>query len=151
MKRFRFPLDSVLRWREMHVEQEEAKLQKLFLEEQELAREIGRIRAEAAQAEQHLRASREIASAELRTLAAFRLYVEERLKTLAVSGAELKKKIDDQRRRVLEAERQFQLMQKLRGRRLAEWQYEFGRENDAFADEAYLARWIAKQRLDGGA
>ena len=151
MKRFRFPLDAVLRWRESALEQEESKLQSLFAEERRILGAIEKTRAEGIEAEQSIRAQREMVSTDLRSFAAFRLHLEQRLKTLAQRRADQMALIEQQRRAVLEAERRFQLMVKLRNRRLAEWQYEIGRENEAFAQEAFLGRWSARKRLAAGA
>ena len=83
MKRFHFPLDAVLRWRESAVEQEEQKLQGLLAEQQRILRNIEQARAEGVAAEQSIRQQREMVSTDLRSLAAFRLHLEQRLKTLA--------------------------------------------------------------------
>ena len=151
MKRFRFPLDSVLRWREMTLEQEEAKLQRLFIEEQRITLAIDRTHAEGAAAEQAIREQREMVSTDLRSLAAFRLHVEERRKALTQRKAQQAALIEQQRRAVLEAERRFQLLVKLKDRRASEWQYEAGRETETFAQEAFLGRWNVRKRLAANA
>lgn len=146
MKRFHFPLETVLRWRETAVEQEEVKLQRLFTERQRIIRTIEETRASGVAAEQSIRGRGEIVSTDLRSLAAFRLHIEERLRTLAQRLSDLAPLIEQQRRAVLEAERRFRLMVKLRERRQAEWRYEADRENEAFSQEAFLGRWSARGR-----
>jgi len=146
MKRFRFPLDSVLRWRETILEQEEAKLRRLFLEEQRIALAIDQTHAEGVAAERAIRERREMVSTDLRSLAAFRLHLEEKRKTLTQRKAQQAALIEQQRRAVLEAERRFQLLVKLKDRRASEWQYEAGRETEAFAQEAFLGRWSVGRR-----
>jgi flagellar export protein FliJ len=147
MKRFRFPLDTVLRWRETTLEQEEAKLQRLFLEQQRIALAIEQTRADGVAAEQAIRERREMVSTDLRSLAAFRLHLEDRRKTLTQRKAEQAALIEQQRQAVLEAERRFQLLVKLRDRRASEWQYEAGRETEALAQESFLGRWNVRKRL----
>ena len=147
MKRFHFPLDSVLRWRETAVEQEESKLQSLLAEDQRILRSIEQARMDGVAAEESIRAQREMVSTDLRSLAAFRLHLEQRLKTLAQRRADQTALIEQQRRAVLEAQRRFQLMVKLRDRRLTEWQYEAARENETFSQEAFLGRWSARKRV----
>ena len=151
MKRFHFPLDSVLRWRETTLDQEESKLRRLFLEERRIALAIAQTHAEGAAAEQAIREQCEMVSTDLQSLAAFRLHVEERRKTLTERKAQHAVLIEQQRRAVLEAERRFQLLVKLKGRRAAEWQYEAGRETETFAQEAFLGRWSARKRLAANA
>jgi flagellar biosynthesis chaperone FliJ len=147
MKQFRFPLDSVLHWREMTVEQEEAKLRGLLLEDQRIALAIEQTWAEGAAAERAIREQREIMSTDLRSLGAFRLRLEEKRRTLHQQKAQQAALIDQQRRAVLEAQRRFQLLVKLRARRESEWQYEAGRETETFSQEAFLGRWSARKRL----
>jgi flagellar export protein FliJ len=151
MKRFRFPLDSVLRWRETILEQEEAKLQRLFLEEQRIALAIDETRAEGVAAEQAIRGQREMVSTDLRSLAAFRQHLEERRKTLMQRKQQQAALIEQQRHAVLEAERRFQLLVKLKERRASEWQYEAGRETETLAQEAFLGRWNVRKRLAANA
>jgi flagellar biosynthesis chaperone FliJ len=146
MKQFRFPLDSVLRWRQMTLEQEQAKLQRLFIEEQRIALAIDHTRAQGAAAEQAIREQGVMVSTDLQSLAAFRLSVEEKRRTLLERKARQAALVEKQRQVVLEAERQFQLLVKLRERRMSEWQYEAGRETETFAQEAFLSRWNARKR-----
>jgi flagellar export protein FliJ len=147
MRKFHFPLDSVLRWRETAVSQEEAKLRRLFREDQRIALAIEQTRAEGAAAEQDIRRQREMVSTDLRSLAAFRLRVEENLDRLAQRRTQQAALIEKQRQALLEAERQFQLLVKLKERRHAEWTYEAGRETENFAQESFLGRWSAGKRL----
>ena len=151
MTRFRFPLDSVLRWRETILEKEEATLQRLFLEDQRFALAIEQTRAEGAAAEQAIRERREMVSTDLQSLAAFRLHLEEKRKTLIQRKAQHAALIEQQRQAVLEAERRFQLLVKLKDRRASEWQYESGRETETFAQEAFLGRWNVRKRLTANA
>jgi hypothetical protein len=151
MKQFRFPLDSVLRWREMTLEQEQAKLQQLFLEEQRIIAAIDKTRAQGIAAEDSIRGQQVMVSTDFRSLATFRLHMEEKLKTLAQRKAQQAALIGQQRQVVLEAERKFQLLVKLKDRRISEWQYDAGRETEEFAQEAFLSRWNVRKRLTANA
>ncbi|HTP87648.1 MAG TPA: hypothetical protein VMJ34_11885 [Bryobacteraceae bacterium] len=150
MKRFHFPLDSVLRWRETILEQEEEKLQRLFLEDRRIAAAIEQTHSEGVAAEQSVREKREIVSTDLRSLASYRLFLEQTRQNLTHRRARHATLIEQQRQAVLEAERRYQLLLKLKGRRLSEWQYEAGRETETFAQEAFLGRWTARKRLPDG-
>lgn len=151
MKQFRFPLDSVLRWREMTLEQEQAKLQRLFVEEQRIVAAIEQTRAQGIAAEQAIRDLHSIMATDLRSLASFRLHLEEKRRTLIERKAQHAALIGQQRQVVLEAERRFQLLVKLKDRRVSEWQYEAGRETETFAQEAFLSRWNVRNRLEANA
>jgi hypothetical protein len=131
----------------MTLEQEEAKLQRLFLEEQRIVLAIDQTHAEGVAAEQAIREQREMTSTDLRSLAAFRLHLEEERKTLTQRKAQQAALIKQQRQAVLEAERRFRLLVKLKDRRVSEWQYEAGRETETFAQEAFLGRWNVRKRL----
>ncbi len=151
MKRFHFPLDSVLRFREMTLEQQEAKLRRLFVEEQRIGLAIEQTYADGDAAEQAIRAQREMASTDLQSLAAFRVHLEGKRKTLLQQKARQAALIERQRQAVLEAEQRYQLLVKLKERRAAEWQYEAARETEAFAQEAFLGRWNVNRRLAANA
>lgn len=145
MTKFTFRLDSVLHWRQTILEQEEAKLQRLFLEDQRLALAIEQTRTEGIAAEQNIREQRVMVSTDLRSLAAYRLHLETTRKTLTQRRAHHAQAIEKQRQIVLEAERRFQLLAKLKDRRASEWQYESRRETETFAQEAFLGRWSARR------
>jgi len=147
MKRFHFPLDNVLRWRQTSLEQEQEKLQRLFVEDQRIGVAIEKTRTDAVTAEQGIREQREMVSTDLQSLAAFRVHLEQKRQGLTRRRAQHALVIEKQRQAVLEAERRFQLLVKLRDRRVSEWQYEAGRETETFAQEAFLGRWTARKRL----
>ena len=145
MTRFHFPLDNVLRWRETIVDQEEAKLRRLFSEDQRIAAAIERNRADGIAAEEAIRRQTVMVSTDLQSLGTLRLHVEENHRKLTERRAQHALLIEKQRVAVLEAERRFQLLVKLKQRRASEWQYEERRETEAFAQESFLGRWNAKR------
>ena len=53
-------------------------------------------------------------------------------------------RIGRQRERVVQAERAWKLLDRIRERDLEEWTYEMNREQEATAGELYLASWRRK-------
>jgi len=51
---------------------------------------------------------------------------------------------EQQRQKVVEARRQAELLEKLKGRALAEWQAASGREEETLASELYLANHVRR-------
>jgi flagellar export protein FliJ len=151
MKQFRFPLDTVLRWRETILEQEEAKLQRLFEEQKRIGLAIEQTKADGVAAERAIREQRVMVSTDLRSLAAFRQHLEERRNALIEQKTRQAALIEQQRQVMLEAERRFELLVKLKDRRASEWRYEAGRETEAFAQESFLGRWNVRKRLAANA
>ena len=62
--------------------------------------------------------------------------------------SECDRKIEQQRERLLQARRDFRLLEKLRQVRRAEWEAAVDRDFEALAAESYLARWTVRPRPD---
>lgn len=88
-----------------------------------------------------------IDSADLAALETYRQWVDRRQIELEGEAARLEAAIAAQRRTLLEASREFRLLEKLRERRFAEWKRLAETEFEAEAGELYLAKW---QRRDSG-
>ncbi|MCS6954406.1 MAG: flagellar FliJ family protein [Bryobacterales bacterium] len=141
MKRFRFRLESVLRWRQTLEGIEQEKLRNLNAR----LHDLERARAEIEQLRRRLPgevARRSgVSGAELAALDAYlrRLgAIEEELRQQRV---QLHKQVEAQQQAVLEARRKVRLLERLKARRLADWQAELARETERVAADNYLARW----------
>jgi predicted transcriptional regulator len=66
----------------------------------------------------------------------------QRLRKLDELRKELAKGLQEQQRQLVEAERKVKLLEKLRTKRLDEWENEMLKEQETFAADAYLARWV---------
>ena len=141
MKRFSFPLDRIMHFREAQVATEK---QKLMLLNQQLARiteTINQLRASRTTAEETLAFSDRIRGLDLNVLSAYRAAVGQREQALLRTWAEIESRIIEQRRQVVQIRRQHRLLEKLRARRLSEWVGEANRETEQLTAECFLSGW----------
>jgi len=145
MKAFRFPLDRALHLRRLQLELEQAKLQQLARDRDQLDLRATAIRSDAARTRAASTSQPQISSIELAALPGYQTGVRNRLSKLDGQKRDILKRIEDQRRVTLEAERKVKLLEQLREKRYADWSALMNREQEAFAAEAYLARWSPNQ------
>ncbi len=138
MKKFEFPLDSALRWRKTIADLRKAE-----------AMNSARAVAAAEATVQRLEAARIEAGRQLATqsdgagLAAFSGYLERsRREILKAQSIVVRARaaLEAARKRLIEADRDARLIEKLKERRLAEWRAEADREIEQFAAESFLNR-----------
>jgi len=145
MKRFEFTLERVRQWRQTQVDIELARLEGLF-------RQLSRLRDGAAQLAQAVRAAEQEIESEaeqgrvidplaLAGLDDYRLYAKREQAVLARQEEELSRQIAAQRNRVIDARRDYRLLEKLRARARAAWERGNDKEIEALAGELYLAKW----------
>ena len=144
MKRFEFRLQKVLEWREKQLELEDARYKQHIAGIASLDRARAGIEAEGQQAEMALRSARAVTGQELSALAGFRQHVKARAIEIAAQRAEAQKRLEAQQRVMLEARRRCRLLERLKERRLSEWQAACDRELDELASESFLARWAVR-------
>ena len=145
MKTFHFPLQKALEWRRVELELEEARFKQQSVELTELDRRRAEIEASGIRAEIQVREWSPVAGSDLSALGAYRLRVKSEEATLARRSEECARKLAEQRKQVLEARRRCRLLERLKDRRLAEWNAARDHEIEEVAAESYLVRW---QRLE---
>jgi hypothetical protein len=141
MKPFRFALERVLGWRQSQLELEETRLRQQAAALAGLDRQRAELEALGVRAEVQVRNWSDVAGRDLAALGGFRLYVKARETELEARRAESRQKLAAQQAAAQEARRRFRLLERLKERRLAEWQREADKDLEAVAAEAYLARW----------
>ncbi|PWU01833.1 MAG: hypothetical protein C5B51_22195 [Terriglobia bacterium] len=144
---FRFRLERVLEWRRKELELEEARFQQRVAAVSLLDRERAELEARGIRAELQVRNWTPLEGKDLAALAEFRLYTIRRERAIAIQRAEQQKALDVQRERMLAARRRVRLLERLRERRLAEWQDASERELAELAAESHLAG-IARRSAD---
>ncbi|MFO0503670.1 MAG: hypothetical protein ACK527_15875 [Acidobacteriota bacterium] len=142
MKRYQFTLDGVLRLRIQQTESAEAELAALYreLENLQAQKEALRNELERSQAEV-LHSGGPLTGEDLVRLEGYRRWVTSQQRRQAQSTADCISRIQEQNRRVLDAKRNQQLLEKLRDRGRQRWESEAAREEQALAEEAYLSQW----------
>jgi flagellar protein FliJ len=146
MKKFYFSLENVKQIRQRQADIEEAALSRLLLERAALEAEQRRIQEEQAAAERRVIEASALDAGELQALEFFRHYSTQQKRLLEARKAAQDACIEQQRARVLEARRNFRLLEKLREKRFAEWEKDFSLELENLASEAYLAQWEPRRR-----
>lgn len=141
MKRFHFPLDRVRRWRLEQLNLEELKLQKVRTERELLAHAKRQVREGLANSRGDLMAQPALTGLELDNLDSYAIHVRERVRFIEKLEQEAEAKVVEQRNRVIEARRQFELLDSLRMKAIAQWRAASDREQEALAAELYLSKF----------
>ena len=149
MKRFDFPLERVRQWRETQVDLEHTRLRRLFEEMRQLKLAAARLLSLVAEAEQVIEkaacAKQAVEARQLANLDNYRLYVKREEQLLAAQQEELRNRIAEQRERLVNARRNFRLLEKLKERRFQEWERDYNREAENLASDLHLAKWNRRQ------
>ena len=144
MHRFQFRLGSVLGWRAVELELEEGRLELLFTERRRRDAEALALEVRSRESAQLITA-RTLDGQQLAALSYHRHYLEREGARMAAQRADCAKRIAAQQQRVVEAERKVRLLERLKERRLAEWNLEFNREMEALASETFLSKWAREK------
>ena len=139
MKRFEFTLDKVRHWRLGQADVEELKLQKLHLDLRAVDVEREQIEAERADAER-IRMLPGVNAQDLANLDTFRQYIRTGILANVKKRSQCQAEVEEQRQKLIEARRQFELLDKLKQKSLAEWQTAQDKEQEELAGELYLAK-----------
>ena len=150
MHRFRFRLDRVLDWRRKQCEVEENRLAACLAAVQETERKIEALRAERASIDRELLNRPAIPAADFLNLGRYRLRAGKEEADLGEERRQRMQAAADQRLRVQQAQQRVRLLEKMRDRRLAEYDIDVARELEEAAAEAYLARWSQARRAEAG-
>ena len=137
MKNFVFRLESALRWRSTQLQLERAKLQSLQAEEHRLQQSLEALAEERREAAACL-TQPQLQALDLRSLSSYLVGAEVRASVLQEQIRKRTVLIQQQRERVILAERNLRLLEKLREKRHLEWKHELDREIASDADEAWL-------------
>ncbi len=140
MKRFNFPLDRVRRWRLEQLNVEELKLQQLRAELEGLAASRRLIQDELTQTQRQVLGQAYMQASELETLDSHRVHIRGRVRELENRERERGVKLIGQRTKVIEARRQYELLEQLRKKSLGAWKTAADKEQEDLAAELFLAR-----------
>jgi len=141
VRAFEFPLRRALEWRRTQLELEENKLRQLAATLEEMALAAVKLDLVKSRAEQTVREASTVEAGDLWALAAYRQRLIAERQALDARRKACEQQCAAQRQRVLEAQRQCRLLEKLAERRRAAWLREADRELENLASESYLAGW----------
>jgi hypothetical protein len=139
MTPFRFRLEKIFAWRRMQLELEEIKFRQVSAAVIELDRAGAALETEARGTEFQVRDRNPLAGSDLAALDGFRQHAENEKKKIAARRAEALKKLEPQKLIMLEARRRCQLLERLKKRRLEEWEAALARELEDLAADSHLA------------
>ena len=139
MQKFRFHLDSVLRLRSARLAAERDKLGQALAEIARIERAISALAAERAAAIEFVKNEPGTGSAELRALSAYLLAYQSRVAELQKSLEVASLRAEEQRRRVVAADRDERLLIKLKAKQRAAWQAAADHELEILAQESWNA------------
>jgi hypothetical protein len=141
MNSFRFPLQKALDWRRTQLELEEARYKQQSAELAALDRLRADIEASGIRVEVEVRAWDKLGGSDLAALDHFRLRLKKERVRIADQRIAAARKVTEQQEKMMEARRRCRLLERLRDRRLTEWQSANDKELESLATESYLARW----------
>lgn len=140
MQRFKFPLQSVLEYRQLQLDLERARINELLGALTSLEDERERLRAHLAAEEQSTKYQGAVEPLELLALDAFARSAANQQDRIGRRRRELMATLDQQKQKVVEAQRNYDLLEKLHDRRRSSWRHAESKELDDLASDAFLAR-----------
>src|SRR5260370_40469320 len=146
MKRFNFPLDRVRHWRLEQLNVEELKLSQLRTELEGLAASKRLIRDELTQTQRQVLGQPSMQASELESLDTYRAHIRGRVRELENREWERGVKLIEQIAKVIEARRQFELLEQLRKKSFGAWKTAADKEQEDFAAELFLGRYRARRK-----
>lgn len=141
MKRFAFTLEAALEWRKHRMEAEQARLQSLEAERLAVIEAMRQVDQSWEQAQQQLLAAKMVDAFELTAIEGFHKASDAQRLRLRREQDRLERAVREQQGRLVEASRQYRLLEKLRQRRREEWQRAVDKQLEDEAGELYLAQW----------
>lgn len=142
MKEFRFRLEKVLGWRHLQMRAEEEKLVALQQQVEVLTRRANALAAAELNSKLGVLKAPSVQGSDLHALTAFQNRVKKERAMLAAERGQCERRIALQRTRLLKAQRDYRVLEKLRERRKDAWIYSNNRELENAAADAHLSKLI---------
>jgi flagellar biosynthesis chaperone FliJ len=141
LKKFSFTLERVREWREEQIAVEQLKLEQIATELRKIEERAASLDREMEANETAVLRSPSVDSTTLGALQGFRHFVRNQRTTVSSTVADCRERLQAQTLRVLEAQRNARLLDKLKLRALKTWQAACDKEVEEQAAESYLAKW----------
>ena len=150
MKRFHFPLEKVLRYRQLLVEAEEAKLEAATARVREIDRLVADIDTESSGTADAVRAmlasERELEPSYLATYPDYRFLLARNRHGFLAERERALVAVERQRLALVEARRAHEILVRARSMAKDRWQSEFLKEQETVAGELFLSSWGRRRR-----
>ena len=144
MKKFHFPLQRVLDWRELQTRVEESKLEAIYAERRAIDMAIAKLLDERERSDRKVAEGNGATGEDLAALSAFRRFSVVEHTRLDRLRAGCSERIAAQIAVVASKRRDARLLEKLEQQRQAAWRFDLSKQLDAQAEESHLARWNAR-------
>jgi len=141
MKRFQFRLARVRDFRRQQLEVEEAKLEVLRAERQQIEEGSLRLENEATGTRNSLMVIGSVEAQDLVAADRYLRFLAIEMKRQAAKMADWQGRTAKQQQAMVEARRRVRLLEKLEEKQLRLWKEEADREQENLSAELYLARW----------
>ena len=141
MAQFQFSLEKVLRWRAIELTRQEVQLQRILQERTRLQMIAARLSGERAQLTTSISTLPNLRGEDLRAMAAHGLRLRQQMDKLAQLQARCQRELAAQQKKYADAKMRHKLLEELRARQHARWQYEEDRQLETLATDSYLAVW----------
>lgn len=147
MKAFQFPLQRALEWRQTQLELAEARVQQQLAQLAAIDEARSELGSQGQRVELEVRQFTALEGSDLSALGEYRLNLKARARQLAVQRVECQKELSTRQNAMTEARRRCRLLERLKARRLSEWQSAADRELDELAAGSYLAQWARRESM----
>lgn len=145
MRRFRYSLESLLRFRQARLDEELAKLDKATSAVSQIDRSRCELDQVSREALQSVGAAGPLEGWQLSALDQFRRFATLEDRRLVRLRGQLVGELEEQRRRAVEAHKKVRILEVLKEKRLEDWKSELDREQEQAVSEVVAARWVSKQ------
>ena len=142
MKAFHFPLERVLDGRQLQMRAEEEKMATLQHHLELLGRRAKALAAAALQSKLSVMKPASVQGSDLHALTSFQAQVKKEQAALAVETAQCERRVAVQRARLLKAQKDLKVLEKLRERRMGDWTYAYNREVEDAAADAHISKLV---------
>ena len=137
-----------MRWRKSKLELEQFTLSRLAVERARWDHVLSELETSRAHADRLVLSSESVHGRDLQAMFRYKELLGTQKEMALSRRSECDRRIEHQRERLLQARREFRLLEKLRQARRTEWEAAVDREFEMLAAESYLARWTARPRQD---
>ena len=141
MKQFQFSLEHAMHWRRLRADMERAKLESLYTELRNFDEQKSLMEEEETTAHHLVKNQDSVRAQQLFALDRFTRYMSTRKEQLEGQRVDLFGQIAQQQVRLISAQRDFELLEKLKLRKKEDWRTAFDKEQEDLASEVYLAKW----------
>jgi hypothetical protein len=146
MQKFQFSLECALQYRQAQFEMQQAQLEALFSELHDLENQQQTLTTQRDSEDRAVKSQSSAIALSLVALDAFNRHAGMQKTQIELRRVNCLNRIREQQERVILARRNRELLERMRGKRKAEWLVAERKEIEDLASELHLARWSREQR-----